>query len=105
MHFTQTFALWADPQYDETRRTQHLTEVLDSAVKFSVWLLSQPETFELRWDGSAAASSDKETTGSGMGDHTLVTIPALVKVTSGGGAQRLSRNQEKTLCKLVKRPI
>lgn len=106
-HFTQVFSLWADPQYDEARRTQHLTEVLDSAIKFSVWLLSQPETFELRWDGAAAAATanDKEAAGSVVGEHTLVTVPALVKVTSSSGGNRLSRNSEKVLCKLVKRPI
>ena len=102
-HFSHVFSLWADPQYDEARRTQHLTEVLDQAIKFSVWLLSQPETFELRWDGSAAAA-DKETTGVGVGEHSLVTVPALVKVSRDGG-RRLSWNEEKVLNKAIYRRI
>ena len=97
-HFSRVFSLWADPQYDESRRAKHLADVMDSAVKFAVWLLSHPEQFELRWQGTGAdtgSNLSKE-----MGEHLLVTVPALVKVTSQRG-KRLPRRDEKVLTEAV----
>ncbi|KIX00239.1 uncharacterized protein Z518_10378 [Rhinocladiella mackenziei CBS 650.93] len=101
-HFSHVFSLWADPQFEESRRVQHLTEVMESAAKFGVWLFSHPEQFEIRWgDGWAdiANSASKET-----GTHSLVTVPALVKVTGQGG-RKLMKEDQKVLSNVVYRRI
>ena len=85
-HFTSVFALWSNPSYSEERRTQHLTEVMNSAVDFAVWLFSHPDRFEFQWKGDAHGDGSR-----------IATVPALVKVMHDG--QPMARVQ--VLCEVV----
>ncbi|KIV94656.1 hypothetical protein PV10_02400 [Exophiala mesophila] len=107
--FSQTFSLWSDPQHDEARRTKHLTDIFDSAVRLSIWLLRQPEDFEVRW-GPTPASHAVDTASPNNPDPSrdaaaLVTHPALIKVSRNAGATRLSRSEQKTIAVAIQRRI
>lgn len=93
VQFSRIFSLWADPKFEEAYRAQHLTEVINTAVTFAIWLLSHPEQFELRWGDDSSG-----------GNHSLVTVPELVKVTGQGG-KILGRGEEKVLSEVIWRRI
>lgn len=109
--FSQTFSLWSDAQHDEPRRTKHLGDIFDSAVGLSIWLLRQPEDFEVRWGptpaghGFDSASDFTSNIPDSSRDGTLVTHPALVKVSRNAGATRLSRSEQKTIAVAIHRRV
>lgn len=75
--FTETFAPYSDPQFNEADRLAHMTSVTRAAVDLGVWLFSQPCSFDFRW--STAASMINQ----------IVVLPAVVKTRDEHGVRMM----------------
>lgn len=75
--FCKTFGTFSHPEHKE-ERVKHLVEVLSSALRFALWLYSQPATFGFLW----GPASDGSRSG-----QTVVTVPSMVKLYDDMGSK------------------
>jgi hypothetical protein len=80
--FTRVFAPWSKPDVTDVEKIKNLSDIVDEAVKFAVWLFSQPSGFKYDWKPAVDVRD--------RANRTVVTAPAVLKVTDNQG-QALTR--------------
>jgi len=80
--FTRVFAPWSKPDVPDAEKIKNLSDIVDEAVKFAVWLFSQPSSFKYDWKPAVDVRD--------RANRTVVTAPAVLKVTDNRG-QALTR--------------
>lgn len=80
--FSRVFAPWAKPDVPDSERVKNLSDIVDGAVRFSMWLFSQPSNFKYDWKPLVDVRD--------RANRTVIIIPGLLKVTDNRG-QALAR--------------
>jgi hypothetical protein len=75
--FTRVFAAWAKPDVPDAEKLNNLSDIVEEAVRFAVWLFSQPASFKYDWKPAVDVRD--------RANRTVVTVPALIKVTDNRG--------------------
>ncbi|KAJ5623176.1 hypothetical protein N7490_011781 [Penicillium lividum] len=73
--FTETFAPYSDPQFNEVDRLAHMISVTRAAVNLGAWLFSQPCSLNFRWSTTAPMVNQ------------VVILPAVVKTCDEHGVR------------------
>ncbi|KAJ5769201.1 hypothetical protein N7520_003760 [Penicillium odoratum] len=73
--FTETFAPYSDPQFNEADRLAHMISVTRTAVNLGVWLFSQPCSITFRWSTTTPMVNQ------------VVILPAVVKTCDEHGVR------------------
>jgi hypothetical protein len=75
--FTHVFAPWAKPDVPDAERIKNLSDIVEEAAKFAVWLFSQPSSFEYDWKPAVDVRD--------RANRSVVTVPAVLKITDNRG--------------------
>lgn len=75
--FTHVFAPWSKPEVPDAEKIKNLSDIMEEAIKFAVWLFSQPSSFKYDWK-PAVDVRDRAI-------RSVVTVPAVLKVTENRG--------------------
>jgi hypothetical protein len=76
-NFTRVFAPWAKPDVPDAEKIKNLSDIIEEAVRFAVWLFSQPSSFEYDWKPAVDVRD--------RANRSVVTAPAMLKVTDNQG--------------------
>ncbi|KAF2190742.1 hypothetical protein K469DRAFT_733408 [Zopfia rhizophila CBS 207.26] len=70
-HFSLTFFPWANPNYNDQEKDEHLVQVISNALDLSIWLYGQSFVYEFFWEG--------------VGMRGMVVAPGLRKLSDAKG--------------------
>lgn len=96
--FTNVFSPWSNTQYSEEHRIRHLTELINHSIQAAIWLFGQPDAFRFDW---STPSQELRQSMAGRTTNTVVTVPAVFKVTHDGA--RLGGAGQSVLKSVVQR--
>lgn len=75
--FTRVFAPWAKPDVPDAEKIKNLSDIVEEAVRFAMWLFSQPSSFKYDWKPAVDVRD--------RANRSVVTVPAVLKVTDNRG--------------------
>ncbi|PWY71418.1 hypothetical protein BO83DRAFT_362840 [Aspergillus eucalypticola CBS 122712] len=70
-NFSEAFAIYQDPELSDADRRRHLASVVREAAQLSVWLFTQPCSFNFSWSAPSPGS--------------VVVLPAVIKISDERG--------------------
>lgn len=79
--FSRAFTAWANHQYTEDHRIDHLAALVDQAIDTGTWIFQQPDSYRFDWNTLSYNGRNRTTK---MMVRETVVVPGIFKMTHMG---------------------